>query len=209
MVGYVGDLLPARNLPLLIEAAGLCRSAVNLLIVGDGPDRRKLALLAARHGLNGRANFVGRVPHARVPEYIGSMDVLVLPSKPTRNRCFGIFAIANAEQFGRVLVEAMACAKPVVGSTCGEIPKVIGSAGRVFPEGDRHALASVMDELCSDPQLRRRLGHAGLERARTHYDWRVIARQLLSVMRSILAESAAERRTEAGRGRMALGAAID
>ena len=190
VVGYVGDLLPARNVPLLIEALSLCPVPVGLLIVGDGPRRFELESVAMNKGLDGRVKFVGRVPHTQVPEYINCLDVLVLPSKAVRNRRFGVFQIANAEQFGRVLVEAMACGKPVVGSSCGEIPEVIGNAGRVFPEGDEKALASVLEELCRDKTLRERLGQAGLARARARYDWHIIAGQLLSVMRGMLAPAA-------------------
>ncbi len=117
--------------------------------------------------------------------------MLVLPSKAVRNRCFGVFRIANAEQFGRVLIEAMACGKPVIGSSCGEIPHVIGDAGRVYPEGDRRALAGVLEELCADEELRQRLGQAALARARACYDWRVIACRLLAAMRGLSADAPA------------------
>ena len=183
----MGDFLPARNLPLLIEAVSQRRSPAGLLLVGDGASRPRLESLASRRGLDGKAKFVGRVPHAQVPAYLNAMDIFVLPSKPVRNRCFGLFHIANAEQFGRVLVEAMACGKPVVGSSCGEIPNVIGNAGRVFPEGDVAALARVLDELCSDLSLREQLGQRGLARARAHYDWRVIAARFLAEVQKMLA----------------------
>jgi len=190
VVGYVGDLLPARDVPLLVEAVALCRTAPSLLVVGDGSSRPELELLPKEHGLDGRFRFTGQVLHTRVPDYLNCMDLLVLPSRAVRNRCFGVFRIANAEQFGRVLVEAMACGKPVVGSSCGEIPNVIGDAGRVYPEGDRDALAAVLEELCADEKLRQRLGRAARARARTCYDWRVIARRFLSAVRGMLAPAA-------------------
>jgi glycosyltransferase involved in cell wall biosynthesis len=122
------------------------------------------------------------------------MDLLVLPSRAILNHCFGVFRIANAEQFGRVLVEAMACGKPVVGSSCGEIPAVIGKAGRVYPEGDDRALAAVLEELCCDEGLRQRLGRTAAARARLRYDWRVIARQFLEVLEGMLAPARPDRR---------------
>ena len=82
------------------------------------------------------------------------------------------------EQFGRVLIEAMACAVPVVGSDSGEIPNVIGDAGLVFPEDDVEALAQQLQRLSDEPVLARRVGpvrsRTGLdplhhaERGRTH-----------------------------------------
>jgi glycosyltransferase involved in cell wall biosynthesis len=182
-IGYVGDFLAARNLPLLIDAVSRCRSRVGLLFVGDGPARGELEARAARLGLGSVCRFVGRVPHAAMPAYMNRIDVLVLPSKAVSNRCFGLFRIANAEQFGRVLVEAMACGTPVVGSSCGEIPWVIGEAGRVFPEGDTRALAAGLEELASDPALRRRLGQRARRRAESHYDWRVIATEFVAALR--------------------------
>jgi glycosyltransferase involved in cell wall biosynthesis len=186
VVGYVGDLLPARDVPLLVDAVALCGTPAGLLVVGDGPSRPELERLAKKHGLHGRARFTGQVPHAQVPDYLNSMDVLVLPSRAVRNRYLGIFQIANAEQFGRVLVEAMACGKPVVGSSCGEIPNVIGDAGRVYPEGNREALAAVLEALCADEGLREGLGRAALARARACYEWRAIARRFLSAVRGML-----------------------
>jgi glycosyltransferase involved in cell wall biosynthesis len=209
VVGYVGDFLSARDLPLLIEAVRLCPIPVGLLLVGDGPSRPALEALAEKQGIHDRVKFAGRVPHAGVPGYLHCMDVLVLPSKTVRNRCFGVFQIANAEQFGRVLVEAMACGKPVIGSTCGEIPRVIGDAGRVFPEGNKHLLAAALEEICSDPAARDRLGQAGIVRARTRYDWRVVARQALSAIDGMLAGAPEKRHAGSDGGQAALGAAAD
>jgi len=186
VVGYVGEFLPTRDVPSLIEAVALCRRPVGLLLVGDGCTRPEVECLSRKHGLADRVKFAGRIAHAQIPDYMNYMDMLVLPSKAIQNRCFGIFRIANAEQFGRVLVEAMACGKPVIGSSCGEIPNVIGNAGKVYPEGDTGALAAAIEGLCADQGLRTRLGRAGLARARARYDWRVIAAQLLSTMRGLL-----------------------
>jgi len=181
VVGYAGDLLAARDVALLIEAIARCRTTPGLVIIGDGARRLELEALSRTLGLADRVKFVGRIPHSQMPAYLNSLDMLVLPSKVVRNRCFGVFHIANAEQFGRVLVEAMACGKPVIGSSCGEIPRVIGEAGRVYPEGDKDTLAAALDELCADEALRQRLGKAGLARARACYDWRVLAHRVVTV----------------------------
>jgi len=66
-----------------------------------------------------------------------------------------------AEQFGRVLIEAMACAVPVIGSTSGEIPHVIGGGGLIFPEGDAAALARCLQRLADSPDQRAALGVVG------------------------------------------------
>src|SRR5947207_12014744 len=78
------------------------------------------------------------------------------------------------EQFGRVIVEAMASGVPVVGSTCGAIPEVIDDAGLVFREGDPDALACALRRLLSDQALRDCLSLRGLERVK-QYSWDRVA----------------------------------
>jgi glycosyltransferase involved in cell wall biosynthesis len=88
------------------------------------------------------------------------MDVLVLPSRtmPTWK-----------EQFGRVLIEAMACGVPVIGSDSGEIPTTIGEAGMVFSEGDADGLAAQIARLYNDPVLRMGLGEKARKRAAENF----------------------------------------
>ena len=97
------------------------------------------------------------------------LDVLVLPSRTTRRW---------AEQFGHVLLEAMAAGAVVVGSDSGAIPEVIGEAGVIFPERDTQALAGVIEQLADDPERRSRLRLAGGERA-AEFTHERIARQLI------------------------------
>jgi glycosyltransferase involved in cell wall biosynthesis len=79
------------------------------------------------------------------------------------------------EQFGRILIEAMACGVPVVGSSSGEIPQVIGTAGLVVPEGDAEALAAALQRLHDDTELRTRLGQLGRQRVLERYTHERIA----------------------------------
>jgi glycosyltransferase involved in cell wall biosynthesis len=98
------------------------------------------------------------------------MDLLAAPSLTTPQW---------REQFGRMLVEAMACGVPVVGSDSGEIPHVLGAAGLVVPEGDADALAGALGTLLADPSLRARLAAAGRARAQAEFALpRVAARHL-------------------------------
>ena len=91
-------------------------------------------------------------PQRRCRTSTGTVDVLVLPSLPRPNW---------TEQFGRVLIEAMASEVAVVGSDVGEIPHVIGDAGVVFPPGDATTLADVLQSLIDDPAQRVDLGRLG------------------------------------------------
>jgi glycosyltransferase involved in cell wall biosynthesis len=93
-------------------------------------------------------------------------DCLVLPSRSRPNW---------KEQFGRVLIEAMACGVPVVGSTCGEVPHVIGDAGLVFPENDAAALAAHLRALCGSAELRADLARRGRARVLAKYTQQQVA----------------------------------
>ena len=92
-----------------------------------------------------------------MPAYLGQLDVLAVPSRTLPNW---------KEQFGRVLIEAMACEVAVVGSDSGEIPNVIGSAGLVFPEDDEAALRHHLLTLQKDEEMTRQLGRTGRQRGR-------------------------------------------
>ena len=99
------------------------------------------------------------------------MDVLVLPSQSSSRW---------QEQFGHVLIEAMAAGVPVIGSDCGAIPEVIGDAGMVFPEGDVEALKERLYQLCRSAALQRRLAHHGRARALSQFTHRHIAERTLA-----------------------------
>src|ERR1700674_2782306 len=132
-IGFIGRMLPGKGLDMLASAlAKLSAEAWQLLVVGDGPEREGFEQRLSEAGLRDRAEFTGAVDFALIPEYFHQLDLLVIPTETTKR---------IREQFGRVIVEAMASGVPVVGSTCGAIPEVIGEAGLVFPEGDVDALA--------------------------------------------------------------------
>jgi glycosyltransferase involved in cell wall biosynthesis len=148
-----------------------------LRLVGDGPYRPRLEALSAKLGLAERVQFEPWKPAAEMPDYLSGLDVLVLPSLTRRNW---------KEQFGRVLVEAMACEVPVIGSSSGEIPHVIGDAGLVFPENDVAALRDALSELMNDPGLRAQLSQRGRARVLEHYTQQRIATETYDVYQRLL-----------------------
>jgi glycosyltransferase involved in cell wall biosynthesis len=120
------------------------------------------------------------VPHAGVPAYLNAMDLLAAPSQtiPTWR-----------EQFGRMLVEGMACGLPVVGSDSGEIPYVIADAGLVVPEADESAWVAALSALLEGPARRAELAARGLEKAREVFAWPVIARRHLVFFDELLGDA--------------------
>ncbi len=176
-IGFAGRMLPGKGLNVLAGALEKLKSeAWRLLVVGDGSERQGFEQRLTAAGLHDRAEFTGAINYDLVPEYFQQMDVLVLPTETTKR---------IREQFGRVLVEAMASGVPVIGSTCGAIPEVIGDAGLVFTEGDADALADALRRLLSDEDLRESLVRAGLEQVK-RYSWERVAEKTYELFRQVL-----------------------
>jgi glycosyltransferase involved in cell wall biosynthesis len=176
-VGYAGRLAPEKGVDTLLEALSRLPAGVRLRVVGDGPARPQLRELADRFGVGNRVEWGPPLPADRMVEAFAGFDVLVLPSRTTR---------VWKEQFGRVLVEAMACKVPVVGSDSGAIPEVVGDAGLVFPEGDAEALAACLRRLIESPGLRRELAERGYARAVALYSQERVAAQTAAFYRHLL-----------------------
>ena len=154
VVVYAGRLVPEKGVDVLLTALAGVRGLV-LVVVGGGPELPRLTRLSEELDVAPRTRFVGAVPSLEVPGWLAAADVLALPSRTTATW---------AEQFGRALVEAMACGLPVVASDSGEIARVVGPGGVVVPEGDAGALARALRELVERPSRRRELGCAGRAR---------------------------------------------
>jgi glycosyltransferase involved in cell wall biosynthesis len=171
VIGFVGRLIPEKGVSVLLQALPqITHLPWQAVIVGSGPAKPDLERQAERLGIADRTTFVGSVEQDRVPEWMRRLDVLVLPS--TR---------AWREQFGHVLVEAMASGVAVIGSDSGEIPHVIGDVGFVFSDGDHATLASNLAKLITDRALSQSLARRGRERALSHYSDNAVAEQLYTV----------------------------
>jgi glycosyltransferase involved in cell wall biosynthesis len=175
-IGYAGGLLPEKGLDLLLQACAGLRGEWRLTLVGEGESRAALVALAAKLDVRDRVRFEPRLQSHAMPVFYQALDVFVLPSRtlPTWK-----------EQFGRVLIEAMSCAIPVVGSNSGEIPNVMGEAGLLFAEGDVDALRGHLQRLLDDPGLRANLGQAGRERVLAHYTMQKIAAETVNVYHAL------------------------
>ncbi len=133
--------------------------------------------LAITRDVADRVEFVPAVPSTEIPEALAQMDVLVLPSLTRHNW---------KEQFGRVLIEAMACDVPVLGSNSGEIPNVIGDAGLIVPEGNAAELAQGLRTLQEQPELRADYVRRGKERVLGRFTQEQVARRTVSLYQQIV-----------------------
>jgi glycosyltransferase involved in cell wall biosynthesis len=157
VLGFMGRISRVKGLETLLEAVALLEDLPwHLVLVGDGDHMKPLQENATSRGLASRVHFTGYVPHTKAPRYLSFFDILVLPSETQPNW---------KEQFGRVLIESLACGTPVIGSDSGEIPHVItrSRGGLTFPEGKTDALARVLRIMIESPGLRTE--HANLGRS--------------------------------------------
>jgi glycosyltransferase involved in cell wall biosynthesis len=177
VVGYVGRLVEEKGVDLLLEALAGLEGMWRAYILGSGPIKDNLQARARRLGLVDRVSFDEWIPSDQMPAYYRQLDALVVPSRTRPNW---------KEQFGRVLVESMACGVPVIGSNSGEIPSVIGDAGLIFPEGRVDRLREHLAQLLADGHLRADLARRGRERVLAHYTQAQIAAQTYQVYRSVL-----------------------
>lgn len=184
VIGFAGRLVKEKGLRTLTKAFAQLqlqldptdRDAVKLMIIGKGPLSEEISQFAETH-----ANVIvkGAVNHDEMPAHINAMNVFVLPSETLVDEKLGVYATGWVEQFGHVIVEAMACGTVMVGSTNGEIPHVINSAGKVFEEGNVNALGQTLLELIRSPELMRDLSERGLQRVEMHYTDAMLARKQL------------------------------
>jgi len=177
VIGYAGRFVAEKGVDLLLQALAKLDGDWRADLMGSGPEQARLIDLAQRLHIAERVRFLPWVASTETPACYRSYDVFVLPSRSRPNWI---------EQFGRVLIEAMACGTPVIGSTCGEIPNVIGEAGLIFPEGDVEALRDHLARLQHDPALRADLARRGRQRVFDHFTQAQIAKKTYDVYQQIM-----------------------
>jgi glycosyltransferase involved in cell wall biosynthesis len=155
LIGYVGRLVEQKGLRTLVEAAaGLPDDNWRLVFVGSGPFESELGELIRAYKLENRTVRLSFVPHEQVAAYLAAFDILVLPSETRPNW---------KEQFGRVILESLACGTPVIGSNSGEIPNLIrqSGGGLIFAERDSESLLAALRQLVQDPAAREQYASVG------------------------------------------------
>ncbi|TAF03023.1 MAG: glycosyltransferase family 4 protein [Nostocales cyanobacterium] len=186
VVGFVGRFVPEKGLLTLLQAlVNIQDKSWKLLLLGRGELHEEILKIARENNLQDQLIIVESVPHDQVARYINLMNTLVLPSETTY-KFKTLTAGGWKEQFGHVLIEAMACKVPVIGSDSGEIPHVIGDAGLIFPEGDNQALANCLLQLIEKPDLAANLGEKGYQKAMVKYTNKAVAKQQLEFYQELM-----------------------
>jgi glycosyltransferase involved in cell wall biosynthesis len=185
IIGFVGRFVEEKGILTLIKAVAKLTGKWKLLLLGRGTLKDKIIAEAQASAIGDRLIMVESVPHDQVVNYINLMNTLVLPSETTY-QVKTLTAVGWKEQFGHVLIEAMACQVPVIGSDSGEIPFVIGDAGLTFPEKDAEALAKCLQTLLDNSILAQELGQKGYERVITNYTNKALAQKQLDFYQKLL-----------------------
>lgn len=179
-IGFLGRLVPEKGLDTLFVAARQLQERglkFKIILYGTGTAEASLRQAADSQHIASVIAWQGAIRHEQAPAEIGKLDVLVLPSRSTATW---------KEQFGHVLIEAMAMGVPVVGSSCGEIPNVIGRADLVFQEGDAAGLTAILERMISDRDWRHEVGQYGLSRVQQFYSHERIAQRLLNLWQTVI-----------------------
>jgi glycosyltransferase involved in cell wall biosynthesis len=171
--------VPLKGLLPLIEAVAKVRTErpAELVVVGQPREGSVVPATVERLGLEGAVHLVGAVDDARMVELWAEAEVAVVPSL--------------YEGFSLPAIEAMACGVPLVATTGGALPEVVGSDGEtalLVPPGDPGALAGAIGRLLDDPALRARIGAAGRARVLERFTWQATARATVAQYRRAIAD---------------------
>jgi glycosyltransferase involved in cell wall biosynthesis len=176
VLGYIGRLVTEKGIDTLLQAVKDLPFPWSVVLIGDGRAKSALQNLARQVHITDNIHWIAPRPRLEIPSYLSGMGAIVLPSRTGKYW---------REQFGRILIEAMACETPVIGSDSGEIPKVIGDAGLVFPEGNAQELRDRIVALHDDAGLRDSLIAKGMERISQNFTLKDIVRRHLEVFKRL------------------------
>lgn len=161
VVGYLGRLAHEKGVDILIRAIAQSDKIIHGYIVGDGPGKENLKILSGELGISDRIKWHEAVDYKDIPVMLKNFDVLVLPSRTTK---------FWKEQFGRVLIEAMAIGVPVIGSNSGEIPNMISDCGILFEENNHEKLVEAIKFVRDDFDYRNRIIYQARDRVQSEYN---------------------------------------
>jgi len=172
-IGFVGRPSAAKGLDVLMRAVSMLDFDFRLLIITSSKEiNSEFIDLAHSLKISERVQYKTSIPHSELVRYFNQMDVFVLPSRTTKTW---------KEQFGRTIIEAMACGVPVVGSSSGAIPEVVDTAGLIFKEEDSYDLREKLS-LFRNEATRKEFSEAGSKRVSENYTYPIICSNLINFL---------------------------
>jgi glycosyltransferase involved in cell wall biosynthesis len=165
---------PLKGLRYLLEAVAEIRGKreIRLVVIGKPKTDGVIERLVAELSLGDTVRFTGRIAQEEIARLYAEATMAVIPSL--------------YEGFGMPAGEAMACGVPVISTSGGALPEVVGDAGILVPPADKSALREAILALLNDPERRRRLGEAGLARVKNSLTWRHAAQKTVEVYREAI-----------------------
>ncbi len=166
--------MPLKGLYYLLRAISKVAQIqpVKLTIVGSARKNGYTQKLIQQLGIGNLITFTGRITHEQFVHLYARATAAVVPSV--------------YEGFGLPVGEAMACGVPVISTSGGALPEVVGDAGLLVPPADHHALADAILTILQQPQLAHKLGRAGYQRVQQHFTWIRAAEKTVSVYREAI-----------------------
>jgi len=175
--------IPLKGLHYLLKAVGEVseKRAVNLVVIGSPRENGRVSRLVSELGIGEIVTFTGRVSDEDLVRHYARSWVAVVPSL--------------YEGFGLPAAEAMACGLPVISTTGGALPEVVGDAGLLVPPGDSHALAGALMQLLDYPEWAKDLGEAGRRRVLDQFTWEQAARKTVRAYWEAMGDNHRSRQT--------------
>ena len=179
-IGTVKKMASKYGIATLIEAFAIAKNEyqgdIELVLVGGGPEEDNLKLLARKLDVDSHVDFVGPIPHYKVPEHLNSFDIYV--------------ALSDSESFGVAIIEASACGVPVVVSNAGGLPEVVvdEQTGFIVPRNNPKEAAERFLRLLRNLQLRKEMGNAGRQFVLENYEWKENADRMECLYETIVKE---------------------
>lgn len=165
---------PLKGLSFLLEAIAQIRKSrpIKLTVIGQPKQNGIIENLVGKLGVGDIVRFTGRIANEEFADYYAKSTIAVVPSL--------------YEGFGIPAAEAMACGVPLISTSGGALPEVVGDAGIVVPPSDADALAKAITYLLDSPDERKKFAQLGLERANSIFRWKKAAQKVVDVYREAI-----------------------
>tara|TARA_Y100000310_G_scaffold315547_1_gene366228 strand:+ start:391 stop:1572 length:1182 start_codon:yes stop_codon:yes gene_type:complete len=177
---FVGRIVEQKGLKYLIKAIKKINDKnIKLLIIGKGPYINNLKQLIKSLNIENQVEFLGSKNQKEISHYYNLADIFVLPSVTTKT---------GTEALGLVLVEAMACKTPVIGSSSGGIKDIIkdNETGLIFQEKNSDELANKILEILNNNQLKNKIINNGFKFSKNNFDWKIISNKFIEIYDNLI-----------------------